>query len=161
MPQRRLYALGRPAQGGRLVEAVVDSGAVDSVAPPGTFDGAPRPSAMSRGGKRYHGPDGSPIPNLGQQDVGFRTEEGHQCRLTWQVAQIERPLVAVSHLSASGHKVVLGKDGGEIVHLSSGRKIRLHRRGGVYVLRMWVPAAGTAQGRDDRAASGFPRPGAP
>ena len=116
---------------------------------------------MSRSGKRYHGPDGSPIPNLGQLDVGFKTEEGHLCSLTWQVAQIERPLVAVSHLSASGHQVVLGKDGGEIRHLATGRRIRLHRRGGIYVLRMWVPAAGTSQGRDDRAASGFPRPGAP
>ena len=142
------------------MEAVVDSGAVDSVVPPGIFEGAVRPSAMSKSGKRYHGPDGSPIPNLGQVDVSFRTEENHQCCLTWQVAQIERPLVAVSHLSASGHKVILGKDGGEIVHTGTGRKIHLHRRGGVYVLRMWVPVPGAERGRDNKAASGFPRPGA-
>ena len=49
---------------------------------------------------------------------------------------------------------------GEIVHLGTGRKIRLHRRGGVYALRMWVPAAGAEQGRGNKAASGFPRPGA-
>ena len=96
---------------------------------------------MSRSGKRYRGPDGSPIPNLGQIDMGFQTDEGHECGMTWQVAEIERPLIAVSHLSASGHRVTLERDGGEIVHASSGRRIRVHRKGGVYVLRMWVPAA--------------------
>ena len=95
-----------------MVEAVIDSGAVDSVAPPGTFEGTLRPSAMSKGGKKYRGPDGSPIPNMGQIDVSFKTDEGHKCAMTWQVAEIERPLIAVSHLSASGNKVTLEKDGG-------------------------------------------------
>ena len=28
---------------------------------------------------------------------------------------------------------------GEIVHVASGRRTALHKRGGIYVLRMWIP----------------------
>jgi len=52
---------------------------------------------------------------------------------------------------------VLEKDGGEIVHKITGQKIKIQKKGGVYVVRMWVPE------RKDpvavRAASGFARPG--
>ena len=154
---KTLNALGGPRPGARLVEAVVDSGAVDSVAPPGVFEGTMRPSAMSKRGKKYRGPDSSRIPNLGQLDVTFESDEGHKCGMTWQIAEIERPLIAVSHLSAAGNKVVLGKDGGEVVHEGTGRRIKVLRKGGVYVMRMWVP-----QRRSDVMQNGgpdFPRPG--
>ena len=73
--------------------------------------------------------------------------------MTLQVAEIERPLVAVTRLSACGNKVILGKDGGYIEHEGPGRKIRIHRKGGVYVMRMRASASASG------AASGFPRPG--
>ena len=156
----QLNALGKPSKGAKLVEAVIDSGAVDSVAPPGVFASGVRPSAMSRAGKRYRGPDGSAIPNLGQADVRFTTDEGHRCVMTLQVAEIDRPLIAVTHLSACGNRVILGKDGGVIEHERTGRKIKIHRKGGVYVMRMWVPAATSAKEESTKAtASGFPRPG--
>ena len=63
-------------------------------------------------------------------------------------------------MSASGNRVTLEKDGGEIVHVSSGRKIQVHRKGGVYVVKMWVPATAAKGKQDAREASGFPRPGA-
>ena len=72
----------------------------------------------------------------------------------------EAPFIVVSHLSASGNKVVLERDGGEIVHEKSGRRIRIHRKGGVYVVRMWVAAAPAAEEQGTKGASGFPRPGA-
>eukprot|EP00974_Lingulodinium_polyedra_P053107 5104357-Lingulodinium_polyedra.AAC.1 len=62
--------------------------------------------------------------------------------MAWQIADIERPILAVSHLSASGDKVVLEKDGGEIVREESGRKIQIQRKGGVYVMRMWITPSG-------------------
>ena len=48
----------------RNVEAVVDSGAEDSVTLPNLFPGAAAPSPMSREGRRYRAANGSPIPNL-------------------------------------------------------------------------------------------------
>ena len=91
----------------------------------------------------YRGPDSSAIPNLGQQDVSFVTDEGVKAGLTFQIANIERPLIAGTHITAAGNVVTLRSDGGEITNLKSGRKIALQRRGGdsggVYTFRMWVP----------------------
>ena len=136
----------------RLVEAVVDSGAEESVSPPGEFPGQVLPSAMSKTGRHYRAANGTRIPNLGQQDAHFKTEEGHVCGLPFQVADVERPLIAVSQLAAAGNKVTLEDKGGVIVNNKTGKTIALQRRGGVYILRMWV--ASGANG-----ASGFLRQG--
>lgn len=153
-----LNALGKPAGDCELVEAVVDSGAVASVTRRGLFDVAITPSEMSKAGKHYRGPDGSRIPNLGQQAVEFLTEEGHKCGLTMQVADVERPLIAVSHLSEAGNDVSLNKRGGWVTNLKSGKKIAIQRKGNLYVLRMWVKKRKeTAEGQ--ASASVFPRPG--
>jgi hypothetical protein len=134
-----LYAMGVQTPGAVLIEAVVDSGAADPVARAGTFSGKVGPSAMSKAGRKYRGPDGTRIVNEGQQSVHFTSDEGHRCGMTWQIADVERPLIAVSHLSAAGNKVVFTKTGGEIVNNATGKTIRIQRKGGVYVLRMWVP----------------------
>ena len=119
-----------------LVEAVVDSGAEESVAPPGWFAAAVSPSPMSRAGGKYRAANGSRIRNLGQQQVTFTTAEGHHCNMSFQVAEVERPLLSVAQLTSAGHRVVLGDAGGQIVHVESGRTIDLVRRGGVYLLLM-------------------------
>jgi hypothetical protein len=134
-----LNALGKKTPGAILIEAVVDSGAADPVAKAGTFSGKVTPSAMSKVGRRYRGPDGTRIPNEGQQQVQFASDEGHKCGMTWQIANVERPLIAVSHLSAAGNEVTFTKTGGKIVNTVSGKTIAIQRKGGVYVLRMWVP----------------------
>ena len=148
-----LNALGVKTPGAVLIEAVVDSGAADPVAKAGTFMGKIAPSPMSKAGRKYRGPDGTRIPNEGQQEVQFTSDEGHRCGMTWQIAHVERPLIAVSHLSAAGNKVIFSKTGGEIVNGATGKKIKIQRKGGVYVLRMWVPGATTTS-----KASTFTRP---
>ena len=153
-----LNALGKPGDGARLVEAVVDSGAVDSVAPEGMFSAAVRPSAMSRAGKNYRGPAGEKIPNLGQQDIEFQSDEGHNCGLTMQVADVGQPLIAVTHLSEAGNDVTLNKKGGKIVNTKTGRTIQVQRKGRLYVLRMWIKDTDKA-GVIPRPASVFPRQG--
>jgi hypothetical protein len=143
-------------EGHELVEAVLDSGAVNSVTNETTLDAEIKPSEMSKAGKKYRGPDGSRIPNFGQQDVQFVTDEGFKCGLTMQVADVERPLIAVSHLSEAGNDVILNKSGGKVVNLKTGKTIAVHRKGNLYVLRMWVkktPAKGVGE------ASVFPRQG--
>ena len=153
---KEMNVLGKQVPGARLVEAVVDSGAADPVVQPGLFPGMTRPSAMSRSGRKYAGPDGSRIPNLGEVDAVFGVDEGFHCGLKMQVAEVQRPLIAVTHLAAAGNRVVLEENGGEIVNIKSGKKVKIQRKGGVYVLRMWIPP--TDEGRTPKA-SGFPRPG--
>ena len=65
-----------PRRGFRLVEAVVDSGAEESVAPPNVFPGEIHASATSKPGGKYQAATGTRILNLGQQHVRFHNDEG-------------------------------------------------------------------------------------
>jgi hypothetical protein len=131
-------------RGGRVVEAVVDSGAVHSVAPPSRFPGPMVPSPWSRAGRGYRAANGTGIKNLGQVQVAFGTSEGHRCNIPFQVAEVEQPLLSVAHLTAAGNKVELGANDGRIVNVLTGRTIALEKRGGVYLLKMFIPDTSTA-----------------
>ena len=144
----------------KVIEAVVDSGAEDSVTPPGVFEGAVVPSPMSREGRRYRAANGSPIPNLGQAIAFFYDAEGRRCGIPFQVAEVERPLLSVSRLAAAGCKVSFQADRGEIVHEQSGRRLPLVRRHGVYVLELRVSSKpGGLPGRPRPVSAPFPRQG--
>ncbi len=129
---------GEGARGGRVVEAVVDSGAVHSVTPPGVFPGPTVPSPWSRAGRGYRAANGTGIKNLGMVTVKFATAAGDRCSIPFQVAEVEQPLLSVSHLTSAGNRVELGHDSGRVVNLTTGRAIALERRGGVYIMRMYV-----------------------
>jgi hypothetical protein len=133
-----LCAVSGDARGGRVVEAVVDSGAVHSVTPPGLFPGHVAPSPWSLAGRGYRAANGTGIKNLGQMSVKFATTEGDKCSIPFQVAEVEQPLLSVAHLTLAGNRVELGATGGRIVSLTSGRAIGLERRGGVYILKMYL-----------------------
>ena len=87
--------------GYRLVEAVFDSGAEESVSPPRFFPGPVVPSTMSKAGGSYRVANGHRVPNIGQQAVHFETDERQAAGIIFQTAEIERPLI-----SASGNEFV-------------------------------------------------------
>jgi hypothetical protein len=136
-----LCAVSGEMRGGRVIEAVVDSGAVHSVTPPSLFPGRVCPSPWSRAGRGYRAANGTGIKNLGQVQVPFGTAEGHKCQIPFQVAEVEQPLLSVAHLTAAGNRVELGHTDGRVVNLSTGRTIALERRGGVYILKMFIADA--------------------
>ena len=107
---------------------------------------------MQRADGRYRAANGSRLPNLGQQVASFRTPEGLNRSLRFQIAGVERPLISVAQLAKTGHRVEFGADEGHIVHVPSGQRLRLQRTGGVYLLRMLV--------RDAAGPGAQPRPGA-
>ena len=125
---------------------------------------------MQRAGGWYRAANGSRLPNMGQQVASFRTPEGLNRSLRFQIAGVERPLISVAQLAKTGHRVEFGADEGHIVHVPSGRRLRLQRTGGVYLLRMLVkdsrPASsairsGESAARSEaapRSAPGFSRP---
>ena len=57
------------------------------------------------------------------------------------MAEIEQPLLSVSQLASAGNYVKLGDTDGHIVNTSTGRTIALERRGGVYIMKMFIPDA--------------------
>ena len=136
-----------PDAGVKTIEVVIDSGAVQSVAPPGLFPGRVEPSPMSAAGRVLRAANGSPIKDLGQVRVDFVSSEGHRCAVPFQVAEVERALLSASHLARAGNKVELDDTGGVIRNRATGKTTQLTRRGGVYVLPLKV--------------SGFPRLGSP
>ena len=136
-----------PDAGIKTIDVVIDSGAVQPVAPPGLFPGRVEPSPMSASGRTLRAANGSPIRNLGQVRVDFVSPEGHRCTMPFQVAEVEHALLSVSHPARAGNKVELDDTGGVIRNRATGKTMQLTRRGGVYVLPLKV--------------SGFPRPGSP
>ena len=53
-------------------------------------------------------------------------------------AAVEQTLLSVAHLTQSGNRVELGHAAGRIVNLKSGKTMALERRGGVYILKMFI-----------------------
>ncbi len=133
-----LGAVSGDVRGGRIVEAIVDSGAVHSVTPPGLFPGPMVPSPWSRAGRGYRAANGTGIKNLGQVTVKFATAAGDRCSIPFQVAEVEQPLLSVAHLASAGNRVELGHASGRVVNTTTGRAIALERRGGVYIMKMYI-----------------------
>ena len=154
---KAVLSLDRPRGGWRVITAVVDSGAEETVAPPGLRPGKVEVSAMQRAGGRYRAANGARIPNLGQQTATFHTPEGHACSLRFQIAGVERPLISVSQLARTGHKVEFGPEEAYIVHRQSGKRIWLQRAGGAYLLRMRVRDE-PAPAATSTSTPGFSRP---
>ena len=127
-----------------MITAVVDSGAEETVVPPGLFPGQVEESPMQRAGGRYRAANGSRLPNLGQQVASLKTSEGLNRALRFQLAGVERPLISVAQLARAGHRVEIGAVEGDNLHVPSGQKLRLQRAGGVYLLRMMVREPGTS-----------------
>ena len=91
------------------------------------------------------------IPDLGQQTLEVRTEEGVDTDVTFQMAGVSRPLNTVGKICGTGKRVMFGKKGGVIWDVATGRLTKFHREtDGVYELNLWM--------KDRSQAPGFPRP---
>ena len=142
---------------GRYFDITVDSGAGKSVMPP---DAAPdyelQTSAGQLEGQHFVGAGGDRIKNLGQKVVPLQVlgsaDEQMRCA-TFQVAQVRKPLMAVSASCDAGHFCLFDNDGSFLIVRDSaeGREIRrlakrcvdkmaLERRNGVYVLPTTIVA---------------------
>jgi len=157
---RPLYALKPKYQGFKPVQVVVDSAAVDCVMARTTIneirsnpDAPLKQGEAAKAGVSYVAADGGEIPNEGEQLVDMMTKEGHECDMTWQVADIQKPLLSVRALTKSGHQVNFRQNDGEIVNNATGRKIHFVRRGDLYVVTMWMRA------REESSEPGFRRQG--
>ena len=69
-------------------------------------------------GGTHKAADGTRMLNLGQQDVRFRIHEGHVCGVVFQIANVERSLIA-SQLAAAGNRAFKAQ-GGDIENIKTG-----------------------------------------
>ena len=132
----------------RRITSVMDSGAADSVAPEDIASWVPvAESAGSKRGQHYLSASGDRLPNLGQKRLQVVTDEGKETTTTYQIADVTRPLCAVSKACDSGNVVVFTKEGG-FVQSPNGERTKFRRDQNVYLLDTWIR----------EPASGFTRP---
>ena len=122
------------------IEITVDSGACDTVMPTKM---CPHISILqteiSKQGMEYEVANGETILNLGARYCLLMTENATSMRkITFQIADIHKPLLSVSRISDLGYDCLLTDTGGELRDRVSGDTIPLHRRGNLYVMRAWV-----------------------
>ena len=131
------------------IEITVDSGAYDTVMPVdmcGHISICSTPE--SRGGLTYEVANGECLPNVGERRCFMMTENSHTMkRITFQCADVHKPLLSISRIADLGYDCNLGKDGGQLRDLVTSDTIPVHRRGNLYVIRAWVRADDQSFGR--------------
>ena len=124
------------------ISIMMDSGACDCVAPPGTFPGIPiMQTTASRDGLEYTAAGGHRIPNLGMCRPVVFTVDGECNAMAFQMAAISKPLGAVSKFEEAGYEVRFRRPerGGSFIECErTGRKTPLRKSGGVYFLDVWM-----------------------
>ena len=135
----------------------VDSGAADPVMPRRMVRGRGnkiRPSAASKAGVHYVSASANRIPNEGEADMKFETEDGQALNWTFQIAEVNKVLASVSHLVDNKHRVVFdqdehGRDISFITNKTTGQSIKMRRERNVWVIDAYIV---------EDAESGFARP---
>jgi hypothetical protein len=129
-----------------MVEALIDSGAGECVCGPQHFGGIEMTVNPNRAGAdtEYICADGGRIRNQGEKLVPGLSDEGSRMKINFQVTNVEKPLIAVSKLTALGHDVWFGQQHGTITNASTGKQTKFFKKNGVYVLRVWAPRASPA-----------------
>ena len=103
-------------------------------------------SEGSRRGQHFIAANGSRMPNVGQQHLRFSTEDGAAVRLTYQVADVKRPLCSISQLCDQGNRVMFTRRGGGVIYNPHTKASTTFRRdGALYVLDMWRDRAPSAE----------------
>ena len=81
------------------LKSMMDSGCVDFVMPPNLLPDKPiRDSAGSRRGQHYTVANGRELPNMGERELDVVTDGGGTLQVTYQVAEVTRPLASVSEI---------------------------------------------------------------
>ena len=82
--------------------------------------------------------------NLGQQHIPVLLANGSRSILTFQVADVSRPLMSIARLCEMGNRVLFGANGGVILNLQTGDVTPFVKEEGVYTFELWIPPASEA-----------------
>ena len=126
----------------------VDSGAGNNVMPRRIVRDPRkiRPSAGSKRKMHFVAANDGKIPNEGETDFKFKTSEGNDEEMTFQIAEVNKALGAVSYLVDNGYRVIFdqdektGHDISMMIHKASRRISRFRREKNVWVLDAYVDA---------------------
>ena len=117
-------------------EIVVDSAAEESCWPVdqgGAFETKP-----SRRNLVLKTANGAEMRHYGEKEITIKSaEDGEVVGLRFQVTDVRRPLLAVRRLVEKGSVVMFGPEPHQnyILHVATGRRIPMERRGGTFVIK--------------------------
>ena len=117
----------------------MDSGAAVSVAHPSMAPGITiEESPGSKRGQHLLSARKARLPYMGQQRMPIMTNVGMESKVLYQVAEVSKPLTAVSAACDSGNVDVYSSTGGAIHKLSTGARTHFGRKGGIYELDLRI-----------------------
>ncbi len=135
---------------------VVDSGAAETVMPEEWLqEHMVKPTEKSRNDVYYTAANGEKLYNKGERLLNMTAWDGSaECQMKFQVVdKVTKALASVAKMVDAGNRVVFDMDqnGNDLSHIynkSTGERVYMRRREGVYVLDMWVapPAPNNRQG---------------
>ena len=96
---------------------------------------------------------GKPLVNEGEKVIPALTGQGKQVTTTWQVVDVNRPLMSVHQICERGNVVVFGASGGYVLSLADGTTTPFGVEDNVYVMDLFLPPSAAAENQ------GFHRPG--
>ena len=91
-----------------------------------------KPSRGSKIGVTYVAANGNKMPNLGEKRVKFKTKDGMNSSIMFQVTKVKKPLAAVSRITEKGNWVCFGPDEAYIMNVATGRKTAMELNNGTY-----------------------------
>ena len=122
------------------VETVLDSGAAESVAPSSVAPWVKVcESVGSKNGQTYQSASGTKIASEGEKKLQVVTEDGIEAEATFQVADVTRPLSAVSKICDKGIMVVFTQEGGYIQN-GMGHRTFFRHENNVYMMDLYMKA---------------------
>ncbi len=121
-----------------MSQITIDSGAAVSVIPKGFASEFPVHKDEHTGKRHFRAADGGRIADLGVQKVDVTTSTGDKRVMTFRVANVTKPLCAVSQVCAKGNRVIFDSAGSYIEHKATGKRTPLREQNGVYVLDVWL-----------------------
>merc|ERR1711873_117261 len=87
-----------------VIKVTADSGAVDHVAPKSTGKKfKTRDTEASKRGMHYIAANGTKIMNQGEKTISGVTEEDVPLNMTWQVAEVKKPLASIGRICDAGN----------------------------------------------------------
>ena len=128
----------------------VDSGASDTVVPPGYCSWSTI-FHTEKVGTEYEVANGCVVHKVGERRCTMKVDEKiGELSIVFQVVDVHKPLLAVSSITAKGHKVIIADEDHHIL-LASGHKPPLRNVNGVFELDVWI--------KRDSNEGGFARQG--
>ena len=75
---------------------------------------------------------------MGEMKVPFVTDEGRGMKMRIKAGDVNKTLISVSRLQDAGFDTNLTKKNPHIRHERTGERIRLIKKGGMFILPMWL-----------------------